>query len=79
MSLVSFLYFFLYVSSGLISSEIWHMLTFKFSLKRGLGPTQCELARNLGHQWEVLTYDPSIMKFVILHSIGRKETHSAVT
>ena len=41
-SLVSFLYFFFYVSSGLISSEIWHMLTFKFSLKSGLGPTQCE-------------------------------------
>ena len=37
------------------------------------------LARNLGHQWEVLTFDPSIMRVVIFHSFGREETHFAVT
>ena len=32
------------------------------------------IARNLGRQWKVLTFDPSIMRGVILHSIGREET-----
>ena len=33
------------------------------------------MASNLGHQWEVLT---SIMRVVILHSVGREETHFTV-
>ena len=37
------------------------------------------IARNLVHQWEVLTFDPSIMRVVIFHSLGREETHFAVT
>ena len=32
------------------------------------------LARILGRQWEVLKFDPSIMRVVILHSIDQEET-----
>ena len=31
------------------------------------------MASILAHQWEVLTVDPSTMRDVILHSIGREE------
>ena len=34
---------------------------------------------DLGHQWEVRTFDTSIMRVVIFHSFGREETHFAVT
>lgn len=32
------------------------------------------VARNLGHLWEVLTFDRSIMRVVILQPIGREQT-----
>ena len=37
------------------------------------------MASNLGYQWEVLTFDQSIMRVDLLHSIGREETHFTVT
>lgn len=36
------------------------------------------MARNLAYQWEVLTFDASIMRVVFLHSIGREEIYFTV-
>ena len=36
------------------------------------------MARNLAYQWEVLTFDASIMRVVFVHSIGREEIYLTV-